>query len=66
MFFPLNYAATKVLEFFNSRQKSRLPRSPFHGDELRLDDGLTGPTPKITAPQPEPVRLQPREAWPGM
>jgi hypothetical protein len=59
MFFPLNYAAKKVLEFFNSRQKSRLPRSPFAGDVLRLDDGLGGPLPKLTALRPEPVDLQP-------
>jgi hypothetical protein len=43
-FRPLNYSAGKVLDFFNSRMKSRLPRSPFAGDRIRLDDGLTGPT----------------------
>jgi hypothetical protein len=42
-FFPLNYAAQKVPEFFNTRQKSRLPKSPCHGDRLRLSDGLSGP-----------------------
>lgn len=41
---PLNYGAGKVLDFFNSRQKSRLPRSPWRGDRIVLDDGLTGPT----------------------
>jgi hypothetical protein len=62
----LNYSARQVLEFFNSRQKSRLPRSPWANDQVRLDDGLSGPLPTIKAPQPEPVRLQPRQAWPGM
>jgi hypothetical protein len=48
-FRPLNYSAGKVLDFFNTRQKSRLPRSPWAGDRIRLDDGLTGPTqPKIS------------------
>jgi hypothetical protein len=48
-FHPLNYGAGKVLDFFNMRQKSRLPRSPWQGDRLVLDDGLTGPTqPKIS------------------
>jgi hypothetical protein len=48
-FRPLNYSAGKVLDFFNTRQKSRLPRSPWIGDRIRLDDGLTGPTqPKIS------------------
>jgi hypothetical protein len=41
-FIALNYSAGKVLQFFNSAPKSRLPRSPFDGDRLRLDDGLTG------------------------
>jgi hypothetical protein len=48
-FHPLNFSAAKVLEFFNSRQKSRLPRSPWQGDRIVLEDGLTGPTqPKIS------------------
>jgi hypothetical protein len=62
----LNYSARQVIEFFTSRQKSRLPRSPWAGDQVRLDDGLSGPLPTIKAPQPEPVRLQPRQAWPDM
>jgi hypothetical protein len=41
-FSPLNYAAKKTLEFFNLQMKSRLPRSPWYGDRLRLDNGLTG------------------------
>ena len=48
-FHPLNYSAAKVLDFFNSRQKSRLALSPWAGDQIRLDDGLTGSTqPKFT------------------
>lgn len=43
-FRPLSYGAGKVLDFFNSRQKSRLPLSPWRGDRIALDDGLTGPT----------------------
>jgi hypothetical protein len=43
-FHPLNYSAGKVLDFFNSRQKSRLGRSPWQVDRIVLDDGLTGPT----------------------
>jgi len=43
----LNYSARQVIDFFTSRQKSRLPRSPFDGDRLRLDDGLTGAGPTI-------------------
>lgn len=48
-FQPLNYSAVKVLDFFTSRQKSRLSLSPWRDDRLVLDDGLTGPTqPKIS------------------
>jgi hypothetical protein len=48
-FHALNYGAGKVLDFFNMRQKSRLPRSPWQGNRLVLDDGLTGTTqPKIS------------------
>jgi hypothetical protein len=44
-FFPLNESAKRVLAFFNSRQKSRLPLTPYdYAGKLRLDDGLTGPT----------------------
>ena len=43
-FHPLNYSAAKVLDFYNSRQRSRLALSPWVGDQIRLDDGLTGPT----------------------
>jgi hypothetical protein len=63
---PLNYSARQVMEYFTSRQKSRLPRSPWANDQVRLDDGLSGPLPKIKAPQPERVRMQPGQAWPDM
>jgi hypothetical protein len=43
-FHALNYSAEKVLEFFSSRQKSRLPLAPWRFDRLVLDDGLSGPT----------------------
>jgi hypothetical protein len=59
-FFPLNYAAKKVLDFFTMRQKSRLPRSPFFGDQLRLDDGLGGPTQfEVVPPQLKPMDMRP-------
>jgi hypothetical protein len=61
-FFPLNYSAKKVLEFFATRQKSRLARSPWAGDRIRLDDGLNGagPTlPQIALPQLKRVDLRP-------
>jgi hypothetical protein len=63
---PLNYSAREVMNFFNSRQKSRLPRSPWANDQVRLDDGLGNGPPKITAPQPERVRLERRQVWPGL
>jgi hypothetical protein len=48
-FQPLNYSAGKVLEFFNTRQKSRLPLSPWRGDRIVLENGLTGSMqPKIS------------------
>jgi hypothetical protein len=43
-FFPLNDAAKRVHSFFTTRQKSRLPRSPWRVDRIVLDDGLSGPT----------------------
>jgi hypothetical protein len=43
-FVPLNFSGRAVLAFFNSRVKSRLPRAPWVGDRIRLDDGFTGPT----------------------
>jgi hypothetical protein len=66
MFWPLNFSARRVLDFFNSSQKSRLPRSPWADGRVRLSDGLSGPLPQIKAPKPEPVRLQPAQSWPDM
>lgn len=63
---PLNYAAKQVMEFFTTRQHSRLQRSPWVEGQLRLDDGLSGAMPKIGVPHLEPVRLAPRNVWPGM
>jgi hypothetical protein len=59
-FHPLNYSAGKVLDFFKSRMKSRLPRSPWFGDSLRLDDGLSGPGEvHFVPPQLQTVNLRP-------
>jgi hypothetical protein len=59
-FFPLNYAAQKVLGFFNSAPKSRLTRSPWAIDRLRLDDGLTGTTVvKLVPPQIQSMDMRP-------
>lgn len=41
---PANYAAEKILSFFSTAMKSRLGLSPFRGDRIELDDGLSGPT----------------------
>jgi hypothetical protein len=49
MFVALNFSATKVLGFFSSAPKSRLPRPPWFGDRVRLDDGLTGSHPNVAA-----------------
>jgi hypothetical protein len=60
MFFPLNYSAKRVLDFFNSQMKSRLARSPFFENELRLETGLSGDLPKIiVAPQVQRMDLRP-------
>ena len=59
-FRPLNYGAKKVLDFFNLQMKSRLPRSPWYGDRLRLDNGLSDTTiPSVTPPQLQPMDLRP-------
>jgi hypothetical protein len=63
---PLNYSARQVMEFFTSRQKSRLGRAPWRDGQVFLDDGLSNPLPKIVAPKPEPVRTEPSQVWPGM
>jgi hypothetical protein len=47
-FFALNEAAERVLAFFNSAPKSRLGLSPWRGDRIVLEDGLSFTTqPKI-------------------
>jgi hypothetical protein len=59
-FFPLNYSAKKVLEFFRASPKSRMQRSPWAGDQIRLDDGLTGNlVVQAMAPQLQPMDLRP-------
>jgi hypothetical protein len=59
---PLNFSAREVMNFFTTRQKSRLPRSPWANDQVRLDDGLSGPLPQIAAPKVQPMDLRPRPA----
>lgn len=49
-FEPLNYSAEKVLEFFKSRMKSRMTLSPWFGDQVRLDDGMSGFIPQSLGP----------------
>jgi hypothetical protein len=59
-FFPLTYGAERVLEYFNNRIKSRLAHSPWYGDRIRLEDGLTGPIiSDIRPPQMQPADLRP-------
>jgi hypothetical protein len=45
--YPLNYSAQRVMAFFSSAMRSRLTTSPWFGDQVRLDDGLSGPLPKL-------------------
>jgi hypothetical protein len=60
-FIPLNHVAKKIMAFFNSRLRSRLPQSPFDsGGALRLDDGLSGPLiVSAVPPQLKPMDLRP-------
>jgi hypothetical protein len=59
-FHGLNYSAQQVLRFFKTAPKSRLPRSPFDGDRLRLSDGLSNATaPKIGVVKPIPFDPRP-------
>ena len=59
-FFALNYSAKRVLEFFNSGMKSRMPRSPWRGDRLVLEDGVSSNgAPSYTKPRPQPFDLKP-------
>jgi hypothetical protein len=60
-FMPLTYGAERVLEFFNTRMKSRLTTSPWFGDSLRLDDGLTG-APIVSAAPPQLKQMDLRPA----
>jgi hypothetical protein len=55
----LNYSARQVIEFFTSRQKSRLSRTPWRNDQVFMDDGLSNPLPKIGPPQVKPMDLRP-------
>ena len=43
-FCPLNYSASRVLDFFCTRMKSRLPLAPWRNGRIDLEDSLTGPT----------------------
>jgi hypothetical protein len=53
-FQPLNESARAVLQFFGNAMKSRLPLSPWRGDRLNLNDGLSGPCqPGLTLGKPE-------------
>ena len=57
----LNFSARQVTEFFTTHQRSRLQLSPWADGQVRLDDGLSNPLPKILGSQVQPVRLQPAE-----
>jgi hypothetical protein len=43
-FRPLNRSAEAVMEFFTTRQKSRMSISPWNIDRIVLEDGLSGRT----------------------
>jgi hypothetical protein len=59
-FRPLNYGARQVHAFFSLQMKSRLPRTPWFGNQIRLDDGLTGAfAVKVIPPQVQPMDLRP-------
>jgi hypothetical protein len=59
-FRPLNFVAKKIIDFFNLEMKSRLPRSPYDGTRLRLDNGLSdAPTIVVKPPQLQPMDLRP-------
>jgi hypothetical protein len=61
-FYPLNYAAEKILAFFHSAMKSRLTCSPFdHAGRIRLDNGLSDAPAifDVRPPQIKPVDLRP-------
>jgi hypothetical protein len=59
-FFPLNFAAKQVLDFFNSRPKSYLQRSPWADGRIHLVDRMSGPAEvHPVPPQLQPVDLRP-------
>jgi hypothetical protein len=62
----LNYSAREVMGYFTTHQKSRLGRAPWRDSRVFLDDGLSNPLPKIRAPQPARVDLEPARVWPDM
>jgi hypothetical protein len=53
----LNFSAREVMEFFNSRQKSRMTRTPWRDGEVCLEDGLGGPQPKIGLPNLRSIEM---------
>jgi hypothetical protein len=61
---PLNYSARQIMEFFTSRQKSRLARTPWRDGHVVLDDGLSNPLPKIAMPAVQAMGPQPAGGWP--
>jgi hypothetical protein len=59
-FHPENYSARRVLDFYNSRQKSRLTRSPWLDNSVRLGDADSGPAiVSAVPPQLKPMDLRP-------
>jgi hypothetical protein len=70
-FRPLNYGAQQVHAYFSLQMKSRLPTTPWHGDQIRLDNGFSGPAtvnlarPNVlesAEPQPRPSARAARAA----
>jgi len=55
---PAHYAASRVLEFFNSALRSRLPVSPMHQGRLRLDNGISN-APTFIDARPPSLRPDP-------
>jgi hypothetical protein len=59
-FHPLNYSAERVHSYFIGAMKSRLGLSPFRGDRIVLDNGLTGPTSfEVKSPKPQQFDTRP-------
>lgn len=57
---PANYAAERVLSYFNGAMKSRLGLSPFRGGRIELSDGISGPLPQhVSTPHVKPMNLRP-------